>query len=198
MSEFSSNPEAFDSREHGPLPDLIKAVQGKVMGAVAYEEKLQHLSVEEGHAGGRTTNIAIHEVSGNENVRGSHHVVVWAPEHGEEPQLGVARLEMRMSDESHTDFFLRVYDVSESHQNFLLNSKGLVPFNSANTDIEPIELLDPSADKANFTVKEDIECVPTVDVDVFTLDAIIHMPTYQIFELPRKSTDNGPEWGQAS
>lgn len=195
MSEFSFNPEAVDPKEQFALLDLIEAVQGKVMHALAYEERLQHLSVEEGQAGGRTTNIARHDEAGNDKAYGPHHIIVWTPEHGEDVQFGIARLEVRMSDQSQADFFLRAFDVYENEQNFLLNSKGLVPFNTAGTDIEPAELLDTST--AHFTVREGIVCVPAVNVDVFALDAIFNLETYKLFEQPRK-LDKGPHWGQAS
>lgn len=195
MSEFPTNPEAFDPREQLALLDLIEAVREKFTHALAYEENLRQLSVQAGQAGARTTNIASHEVEGNERVVGPHHLVIWVPEYGEAPYFGISRLEVRTPDDTDSDFFIRIYDLAENEQNYLLNSKGLKPFNLATTDIEPVSDLEYGT--ANYVVREGTIYVPAVDIDVTTLDAIFNTDTYKYFEQPR-NTDEHPPWGRAS
>jgi hypothetical protein len=194
MSEFSSNPEEFDTGEQLALLDLIEAFQEKVAHALGYEERLRQLSVEEGQAGARTTNVVSHDTEGNENVLGPHHLVIWVPEHGEHPLFGILRLEVRVPDDSSSDFFLRLTDTYENQQNFLLNSKGLSPFYFADTDVEPTHDLDLST--ASYVVKDPTMCEPAIEIDVLTLDAIIN-DSYKYYEQPRNPKEERP-WGQVS
>jgi hypothetical protein len=189
MSEIPSNPEAFDPREQLALLDLIEALQEKVEHALSYEEKLRQLSVQEGQAGARTTNIASHDTEGNEYVVGPHHLIVWIPEHGDDPLFGITRLEVRMPDDSTSDLFLRLFNTEGDEQNFLLNSKGLKPFNLASTDVIPVDPSDFGL--ANFVVKDETICVPAIGTDVFTLDAVINS-SYKYFEQPRNPQKDQP------
>lgn len=194
MSEFSSNPEAFDPSEQLALLDLIEVVQEKVKHALEYEEKLRQLSVTEGQAGGRSTNIARHDIYGNEHVVGGHTMVVWVPEHGEEPLFGIRRMEVRTPDISEHDFFLRLYDTQDNEQNFLLNNKGIKPFNFASTDIDETFLIE--LGDTHYRVKEEVTCEPAVMIDVMSLDAIFN-DSYKYWEQPRQDP-NQPPFGQAS
>lgn len=141
MSEFipdmfaASSPEA---KEALLCMNLIEDLHEQWRVAKSYQEDLRNAAVLHGQPLA-AQNVVIHCAYENQNVPAPHDRIVFGPQYRKDPQEGISFVVMRMPDTSEdfypagdtNDIFLEVRDLEGNLQNYLLNSKGLVPYGTA-------------------------------------------------------------------
>lgn len=139
-------------------------------------------------------------------IPAKHHRLIFGPQHGMEPYPGVARIVVRYPDTNDDfyptktegrewgDVFIEVVDEHDTSQNYLLNNKGLVPFDSADEDV--VEDMD-------FDITGDLFAVYNaskynyVPIDAFTLNYLtgdLNRSDSYVYQL-QTNEDNPPTIG---
>ncbi len=162
---------------------LIGALHYNATNALQYQEKLR-TAADEARQPIAATNVVIFSAYENEHVPARHNRIVFGPQYKAPVAEGISRLTVRIPAEVDdydfedldkkswwNDVFIEVFDSDGISQDYLLNSKGLTPFSSAETDIAPDLNFGETGDL--YMVVAEATEAPRVSVSVRTLNKLV-------------------------
>lgn len=133
-------------------------------------------------------------------IPAKHHRLIFGPQYGSEAYPGIQRVIVRYPDTSDdfypeppigyswSDVFIEIVGDNNVRQNFLLNNKGFVAFDNAETDVVEDENFEETVD----LFKVQTSTFPAVSVDLFTLSYLLSDPNRDesyVYQLQTKDID---------
>jgi hypothetical protein len=147
MSEFI-NPMSFEEQARFTAMGVVIDAQNKVRRALTYQNDLRE-AADRAEQPIDATNVAIYSAYETPQIPARHYRVIFGPKYREQPLYGVTAVAIRVPvrtesfipeeaihDNSWNDIFIQAWNEQGDSQNYLLNAKGLVPFENAQEDVE--------------------------------------------------------------
>lgn len=142
-----------------------------------------------------------HPFDNSPHIPAPHNRIILGPHKDGETEHGIARINVRLpanlsdvfpqrpEEQPWNDVFLEIYDEEGRSQDYLLNSKGIFPFNDVNTEVADAE--DYAVSGNLFMVVDPIE--PRIKVSLAQLQDLIppdlSAPTAYIYQLQTNDTE---------